>query len=121
MLSCVRWRLKWWSALAIFIGQVGIDKSIVSLVDWRHSCEYAQCDNAILADVNPVINHLPADQVGQIDIRAAELDKIRALLLRFLHQDINGGLLEFGALLSEVEAAIFLELFRVEGDFCGFG
>ena len=102
--------------------QVGLDEGLVSLVDRAHGGQHAQSDDSMFAELNALISHILADEPGKVDFL---VDEHLALSIPFLEQNfdlglLELGLLELGAILSEVEAAIFLELFVIERDLLSF-
>ena len=97
--------------------QVGLDEGLVSLVDRAHGGQHAQSDDSMFAELNALISHILADEPGKVDFL---VDEDLALSISFLEQNFDLGLLELGAILSEVEAAIFLEFFVIERDLLSF-
>ena len=97
--------------------QVGLDEGLVSLVDRAHGGQHAQSDDSMFAELNALISHILADEPGKVDFL---VDEHLALSIPFLEQNFDLGLLELGAILSEVEAAIFLEFFVIERDLLSF-
>ena len=114
VLPGLRWRLQLLHRQALLILQVDIDEALVGLAGWAHGGQHAQSDDTIFAELDALICQFLADELGKVDFLA---DEHLALSIALLEQNFDVSLLELGAILSEVEAAIFLEFFVIERDF----
>ena len=107
VLSGFRWRFQLLRRRILLIPQVGIEEGLVSLAGRAHGGQHAQSDDTIFAELNTLIRHFLADEPGEVDFLA---DEHLAVSFASLEQNFDLSLLDLGAFLSEVEAAIFLEL-----------